>query len=38
MERKRTVCLVRPLKQVGDTTSHVRKGHFAPLDHEGPNR
>jgi arylsulfatase A-like enzyme len=33
--RKSDVTLPRLLKQVGYTTIHVGKGHFAPFDHEG---
>jgi hypothetical protein len=33
--KQRDVCLPRQLRQVGYTTIHVGKGHFAPFDHEG---
>jgi arylsulfatase A-like enzyme len=33
--KKRDVTLPRLLKQVGYTTIHVGKGHFAPFDHAG---
>ncbi len=33
--KKRDVALPRQLKEVGYTTIHVGKAHFAPFDHEG---